>query len=129
MADRAPGRSFTAIGSGYGVLYPVPGGLAAARSARSATGYASLKVLQAFVHVARGGTGLLLRPAADGRGYALLAAALALASPLILYSGIVMTEALIYPVGALALLAMVRAVETRRYVIRSSLSSRSPQRC
>ena len=45
-------------------------------------------------------------------GYALLAAALALASPLTLYSGLIMTEVLIYPLGAFALLAIARAVET-----------------
>jgi hypothetical protein len=45
-------------------------------------------------------------------GYALLAGALALASPLLLYSGLVMTEVLIYPLGAFALVAIARAVET-----------------
>jgi hypothetical protein len=45
-------------------------------------------------------------------GYALIAAVLALASPLTLYSGFVMTEVLMYPLGAFAMLAMARAVET-----------------
>ena len=49
----------------------------------------------------------LMRP-----GYALLAGALALASPLLLYSGLVMTEVLFYPLAAFALLAVARAVET-----------------
>ena len=35
-----------------------------------------------------------------------------LASPLLLYSGLVMTEVLFYPLAALALLAVARAVET-----------------
>ena len=82
------------------------------RSGHLATGYASLKLLQAlamslvavpvFFYGRR-----LMRP-----GYALLAAALALASPLTLYSGLIMTEVLIYPIGAFALLAIARAVET-----------------
>jgi len=45
-------------------------------------------------------------------GYALVAAALTLASPLLLYSGFVMTEVLFYPLAALTLLASARAVET-----------------
>ena len=45
-------------------------------------------------------------------GYALLAAALTVSSPLLLYSGLVMTEVLFYPLSALALLAVARAVET-----------------
>jgi hypothetical protein len=44
--------------------------------------------------------------------YALLAAVLTVASPLLLYSGLVMTEVLFYPVAAVTMLAMARAVET-----------------
>jgi Dolichyl-phosphate-mannose-protein mannosyltransferase len=98
-------------GAGYGFLYPVLAG-APLSSGRLATGYASLKLLQAlamslvavpvFFYGRR-----IMRP-----GYALLAAALALASPLTLYAGFVMTEVLIYPIGAFALLAIARAVET-----------------
>ena len=44
--------------------------------------------------------------------YALLAAALTVADPLLLYSGLVMTEVLFYPLTAFALLATARAVES-----------------
>ncbi len=44
-------------------------------------------------------------------GYALLAAALTLACPLVLFSGFVMTEVLYYPLAAAALLAIARAVD------------------
>ena len=98
-------------GAGYGFLYPALAG-APLSVGRLATGYASLKLLQAlamslvavpvFFYGRR-----FMRP-----GYALLAAALALASPLTLYSGLIMTEVLIYPIGAFALLAIARAIET-----------------
>jgi hypothetical protein len=45
-------------------------------------------------------------------GYALLAATLTVCSPLLLYSGLVMTEVLFYPLSTLALLAVARAVKT-----------------
>jgi hypothetical protein len=98
-------------GAGYGLLYPVLAGLPLSVG-HLATGYGSLKLLQALTislvavpifHYGR----RHMRPA-----YALVAAALALASPLLLYSGLLMTEVLIYPLGVLALLAAVRAIET-----------------
>jgi hypothetical protein len=98
-------------GAGYGLLYPVLAGFPLS-GGKLATGYASLKLLQAltmslaavpvFFYGRR-----LMRP-----GYAILAAVLAVASPLLLYSGLLMTEVLIYPLGALALLMMARAIET-----------------
>ena len=98
-------------GAGYGFLYPALAGVPLSVG-HLATGYASLKLLQSlamsmvavpvFFYGRR-----FMRP-----GYALLAATLALASPLTLYSGLVMTEVLMYPVGALALLAIGKAVET-----------------
>src|SRR5882757_9415349 len=91
-------------GSGYGLLYPALAGFPLSAGQLS-TAYASLKLLQAlmmsltavpiFYYGRR-----YMRP-----GYALVAGALALASPLVLYSGFVMTEVLIYPLGVLALLA------------------------
>ena len=98
-------------GSGYGFLYPVLAGLPLAFG-NLATGYASLKLLQALV-VSLAAVPVffygrrLMRP-----GFALIAATLTVASPLTLYSGLVMTEVLIYPIGAFALLAIARAVET-----------------
>jgi Dolichyl-phosphate-mannose-protein mannosyltransferase len=98
-------------GAGYGLLYPLLAGFPLS-GGKLATGYASLKLLQAltmsFVAVPVFFYGRrLMRP-----GYALVAAVLAVASPLLLYSGLLMTEVLIYPLGALALLMMARAVET-----------------
>jgi hypothetical protein len=102
---------FRGEGSGYGLLYPALAGLPLSVG-KIATGYASLKLLQALV------MSLVAVPVFFyGRRwmrpqFALVAATLALASPLTLYSGLLMTEVLIYPIGALALLAIVRAVET-----------------
>ncbi len=98
------------IGS-YGVIYPAIAGLPLSIG-KAATGLAALKIVQAI------GTSLVAVPiVVYGRRlmpapFALVAAALALASPLLLYSGLVMTEALFYPLSALALLAVARAVET-----------------
>ena len=98
-------------GAGYSVLYPVVAGLPLSLG-RLTTGYAALKLVQAFV-MSLTAVPLyfygrrLMRP-----GYALLAGALALASPLLLYSGLIMTEVLIYPLGAVALVMIARAVET-----------------
>ncbi len=98
---------FRGQGAGYGLLYPL---VAAAPLALG--GLASLKVLQALV------VSLACIPVyVYGRrimpsSWALLAAALTLASPLLLYSGFVMTEVLFYPLAALTLLAIARAVET-----------------
>lgn len=96
-------------GAGYGVLYPMVVGLPFSFGS-IARGYASLKLLQALVvslaAVPVFGFGRRLMPP----GYALLAALLTVASPLLLYSGLVMTEVLFYPLAAVALLALVRAV-------------------
>ena len=98
-------------GAGYGVLYPIMAGLPISTGSFE-RGYMSLKLLQALV------VSLAAVPVfAYGRrlmppGYALLAAVLTVASPLLLYSGLVMSEVLFYPIAALTLLAAVRAVET-----------------
>ncbi|HEX6762360.1 MAG TPA: glycosyltransferase family 39 protein [Gaiellaceae bacterium] len=98
-------------GAGYSVLYPVVAGLPLSLG-RLTTGYASLKLVQAFV-MSLTAVPLyvygrrLMRPE-----YALLAGVLALASPVLLYSGLIMTEVLIYPLGAFALVMIAHAVET-----------------
>ena len=98
-------------GAGYGFLYPAVAGVPLSVGKLS-DGYAALKLLNALV------LSLVAVPIFFyGRrfmrpGYALVAGALALASPLSLYAGFVMTEVLIYPLGAFALLAIARAVET-----------------
>lgn len=98
-------------GTGYSVLYPIVAGVPLAVGDLG-TGYASLKLWQALVvslaAVPVFAYGRRLMPPA----YALLAAVLTVASPILLYSGLVMTEALFYPIAAWTLLAIVRAVGT-----------------
>lgn len=98
-------------GAGYGVLYPVVAGLPLSVGSLE-RGYHSLKLLQALVMSLAAAPvffwGRRLMPAR----YALVASLLTVVSPLVLYSGFVMTETLFYPVAALALYAIARAVET-----------------
>ncbi len=97
-------------GAGYGVLYPALAGVALAWGG-FAHGYEWLKPLQAVVvslaavPVYAYGRRLMPRP------YALFAAALTVATPLLLYSGLVMTEVLFYPLAAWALVTIAVAVE------------------
>ena len=97
--------------AGYGLLYPALAGIPLSVGS-TVTGYHSLKLLQALVvsvaAVPVFAYGRRLMPAR----FALLAAVLTLASPLLLYSGLVMTEVLFYPLAALVLLAIARAVQT-----------------
>jgi hypothetical protein len=94
----------------YGLVYPAVAGISLAGS--TVQGYASLKLLQALV------VSLAAVPVfAYGRRlmpdrHALAAAALTVASPLLLYSGLLMTEVVFYPVAAWALLAMAHAIAT-----------------
>src|SRR5262249_26092380 len=100
-------------GAGYSIVYPIIAGLPLTLFSL-AKGYAVLKALQAFVMslaaVVVYSFGRRLMP----ERYALLAAALTVASPLLLYSGFVMTEVAYYPLSALAVLTIVLAVETGR---------------
>ena len=102
-------------GAGYGLLYPVVAGLPLSVGSFT-TGDAWLKPVQALlVSLAALPVFFYGRRVMPGR-FALAAAALTLASPLLLYSGLVMTEVVFYPVAALTLLAIARAVTsaTRR---------------
>jgi hypothetical protein len=98
---------FRGQGAGYGLLYPVFGGLPLVLGSLT-----SLKLLQAFVMSLAAVPVFLYGRRLMSPAYALLAATLTLASPLLLYSGFVMTEVLFYPLAALTLLAITRAVET-----------------
>lgn len=100
-------------GAGYGIVYPAAAGLPLSVGSL-ATGYASLKLLQALAMSLVAVPVFFLGRRYMRPSYALLAGVLALASPLLLYSGLVMTEVVMYPVGALSLLAIARAVETAR---------------
>src|SRR5215211_5200010 len=102
-------------GAGYGLVYPAVAGLPLAVG-DFATGYDSLKLLQAFVvslaavPVAVWARRLMPPP------WPIVAAVLTLSAPVLLYSGLAMTEAVLYPVAAAALFAIALAVEsaTRR---------------
>jgi hypothetical protein len=98
---------FRGPGAGYGVLYPVLSGAPLVLG-----GLSALKLLQALVMSLAAVPVFLYGRRLMPPGYALLAATLTVASPLLLYSGFVMTEVLFYPLAALTLLAIARAVET-----------------
>lgn len=98
-------------GAGYGLLYPALAGVTLSWSS-FAHGYAWLKALQALVVSLAAVPVYLYGRRLMPRRYALLGSALTLCYPLLLYSGFVMTEALFYPLAALALLAVARAVQT-----------------
>ncbi len=95
--------------AGYGLLYPLLAGVPLSMGS-TLTGYHSLKLLQALVvslaAVPVFAYGRRLMPAM----YAFVAAVLTVASPLLLYSGFVMTEVVFYPLAALVLLAIARAI-------------------
>jgi hypothetical protein len=96
-------------GAGYGVVYPIVAGLPLSIGS-FATGDAWLKPLQALVVSLAAVPVFLYARRLVPPLYAVIAAALTLASPLLLYSGLVMTEVVFYPIAAFALLAVARAV-------------------
>ena len=98
-------------GAGYSLLYPILAG-APLSIGTPATGYATLKVVQALVVSLTAVPVFLYARRAMSERWALVAAALSLASPILLYAGFVMTEVLFYPLAAWALLAIARAVAT-----------------
>ncbi len=102
---------FGSSGAGYSALYPVFAG-APLSIGSHATGYVVLKAVQAFVMSLAAWPVYTYTRRLVPDGYALLAAALTLACPLVLFSGFVMTEVLYYPIAAAALLATARAVAT-----------------
>lgn len=98
-------------GAGYGLLFPLVAGLPLSLGS-SVAGYDGLKLLQALVMSLSAVPVFFYGRRLMPNAYALLAATLTVSSPLLLYSGLVMTEVLFYPVSALALFAVARAVET-----------------
>jgi hypothetical protein len=105
-------------GGGYGVLYPLVAG-APLSLGSVAHGYALLKIVQALVVSLAAVPVFVFGRRLMPDGYALVAAALTVASPLLLYSGLVMTEVLFYPVATGALLVIASAV--RAATIRSQV--------
>jgi hypothetical protein len=105
---------FGQSGAGYSVLYPVlAGGPLSAGSL--GTGYALLKPVQALVMSLAAVPVYAFARRHAGMLPSLLAAALTLAAPIVLFSGYVMTEVLYYPLATAALFAIVRAVESASY--------------
>jgi Dolichyl-phosphate-mannose-protein mannosyltransferase len=98
-------------GAGYSLLYPILAG-APLSIGTPASGYAALKVVQAIVVSLTAVPVFLYARRVMADRWALVAAALSLASPIVLYAGFVMTEVLFYPLAAWALLAIARAVAT-----------------
>ena len=94
----------------YGVLYPalVGGPLSVAGLER---GYDALKVLQPIVMSLTAVPAFLWARRLATPWWALLAAALTLAAPGLLYSGLVMSEVVFYPVLVLAAWAIAAALE------------------
>ena len=96
---------------GYGILYPLLIG-APLSLGSVAHGYAALKLLQAFVVSLAAVPVFVIGRRLMADRYALLASVLTVAAPVLLYSGLVMTEVLFYPVAACALLVIAYAVSS-----------------
>jgi Dolichyl-phosphate-mannose-protein mannosyltransferase len=95
----------------YSVVYPALVGLPLTVFGVD-TGYAALKVLQPAVMSLAAVPVYLWGRALMPARWALLAAALTLASPALLYSGLLMSHVAYYPLAALALWASAKALET-----------------
>ncbi len=100
-------------GAGYSVLYPVVAG-GPLSIGSIATGYAWAKAAQALVMSLAAVPVVLYGRRLMPARYAFVAAALTVASPLVLFAGYLMTEVVYYPLAAATLLAIARAVETAR---------------
>lgn len=98
-------------GAGYGLFYPLVAGLPLSIG-RTTQGYELLKLVQPLVVSLAAVPVYVYARRIMPAGWAIVAAALTCASPLLLYSGFVMTEVLFYPLAALTLLAFARAIET-----------------
>lgn len=94
----------------YSLVYPLLAGLPLAWGDLE-RGYLVLKALQALVMSLTAIPVYLWGRTLVSRGWALVAAALTLALPGLLYSGLVMTEVAFLPVALLAAWAMARALE------------------
>jgi hypothetical protein len=102
---------FRGPGVGYGLFYPLLAGLPLSIG-RTTDAYSLLKLVQPFVvSLAAIPVYVYARRLMPAR-WAIVAAVLTCASPLLLYAGFVMTEVLYYPVAALTLFAIARAVDT-----------------
>ncbi len=102
---------------GRGLLYPVVAAPVLALAPNERDGYRALRVLNALLFSLAAVPAYLLARRLLGLGWSLAVAALSIAAPSALYSGLVLTENVAYPTGSLALLAIALALErptTRR---------------
>jgi hypothetical protein len=97
--------------AGYGLLYPMVAGVPLSLG-RTTQAYDLLKLVQPFVVSLAAVPVFVYSRRLMPVSWALVAAALTCASPLLLYSGFVMTEVLFYPLSASTLFAIAYAVET-----------------
>ncbi len=95
----------------YGVVYPALVGLPLSLGDLE-RGYRTLKAVQALVMSLAAVPVFLWARSLMRPGWALLAAALTLAAPVLVYSGLVMTEVAFYPVSVLVAWAAARALAT-----------------
>jgi hypothetical protein len=101
---------FGSSGAGYSALYPIVVGAPLSIGSLS-TGLALVKPLQALLMSLAAWPVYAYTRRRNGERSALVASALTVAVPLVLYSSSLMTETLYYPAAAAALLATVRALE------------------
>jgi hypothetical protein len=94
----------------YGLLYPAFVGLPLTLLGPD-NGVQAIKILQAIVMSTTGFVVYAWTRKVASQRLALLATALTLAIPALTYSGLIMTEALYYPLATLALLMIARALE------------------
>lgn len=105
---------FGSSGAGYSVLYPVFAGGPLSVGSLS-TGYAVLKPVQALVMSLAAVPVYAFTRRRAGLLPGLIASALTLAAPVVLFSGYVMTEVLYYPLATAALFAVARSLESASF--------------
>jgi hypothetical protein len=106
---------------GRGLLFPVAAAPIVALSPNQVDAYRALQWFNAFLFSLASIPAFFLARRLLGPGWSLAVAALSVAAPSAVYSGMVLTEAAAYVTGALALLALLRVVE--RPTARSQLEA------
>lgn len=96
---------------GYGLAYPLLLAPFWAAFDEVATAYAAAKAANALVMSLAAVPAYFLARRFASSGYSLVVAALSIAVPSMLYTGVLMTEVALYPAFVLALLAIVVAIE------------------
>ena len=110
LADGLPSiRDETSFG--YGLVYPLVLAPFWAVFDDVATAYAAAKAANALVMSLAAVPAYFLARRFASSGYSLVVAALSIAVPSMLYTGVLMTEVALYPAFVLALLAIVVAIE------------------